>query len=105
MFNGRPHNHIAAVRAWYRAAYQNNFFPFPDLHHLKILHGHAPIAHVTRHTLVLPNTSRRRAIADRTDTPVHFRTVRRALSGEVVLSHHALEPFALRAANHIDVVA
>ena len=60
---------------------------------------------MTWHTLVLPNASRRRAIANRADTPMRFRTVRRSLPGEVMLLHHALEAFAFRAANHIDEIA
>src|SRR4029077_3346307 len=57
------------------------------------------------HSLVLPNASGRRAIANRADTPVRLRTVRRALPMEVVLLHHALKAFAFRAANYIDEVA
>src|SRR5689334_11243114 len=72
VFDGRSHDYIAAIRSWHSAAHQNNFVPFPHLHHLEILHCHASIAHVTWHTLVLPNASRRGAIADRTDAPVHF---------------------------------
>src|SRR5436190_4196488 len=105
MFNGRSHNHITAVRARHRAAHQNGFFRFAHLHDLKILHGHTPIAHVTGHTLVLPNASRRGTIANRADAPVRFRTVRRALPSEVVLLHHALKAFAFRAADYIDEVA
>src|SRR5436190_21434418 len=105
MFNGRSHNHITAVCAWHGAAYQNDFFGFAHLHHLKILHSHASITHVSGHTLVLPNAPRRGTIADRADATVRFRSVRRALPREVELFHHALETFAFRAANHIDEVA
>src|SRR5262245_41310643 len=105
MFNGRPHNHITAVRSWHSTAYQNNFFCFAHLHHLKILYRHTPIAHVPGHTLVLPNASRRGTIANRADAPVHFGTVRRSLPGEVMLLHHTLKTFAFRAPNHIDEVA
>ena len=55
--------------------------------------------------MVFPNTARRRTIADRTDAPMRFRTVCRALSVEVVLLHHALKSFSLRSSNHIDIVA
>jgi len=75
------------------------------LHDLKILHCHTPIAHVTGHTLVLPNASRRGTIANRADAPVRFRTVRRALPSKVVFLHHALKAFAFRAADYIDEVA
>src|SRR5215831_3859654 len=105
MFNGRSHDHIAAICSWHSAAHQNNFLRFPHLHYLEILHGHTPIAHMTWHTLVLPNASRRGAIADRTDAPVHFRTVRRSLSGKIVFLHHALESFAFRATNYIHEIA
>src|SRR5262245_29817613 len=105
MFNGRPHDHITAVRSWHRTTYQNDFFCFAHLHHLKILHGHTPIAHVTWHTLVLPNAAGCGAITNRTDASMHFRTVRRSLPGEVMLLHHALKAFAFGAANHIDEVA
>src|SRR4030095_17256327 len=94
MLNGRPDDHITAVRSWNRTAYQNDFFGFPHLHHLKILHGHASIAHVTGHTLVLPNAPRCRTIANRAYAPVRFGTVRRSLPGEVVLLHHALKTLA-----------
>src|SRR6266436_9665774 len=63
------------------------------------------MAHVTGHTLVLPNASRCRTITNRADAPVRFRTVRRALPSEVMLLHHALKTFAFRAPNHIDEVA
>src|SRR5262249_54840615 len=63
------------------------------------------IAHVTGHSLVLPNASRRGTIANRADAPMHHRTVRRALPGEVVLLHHALKTFAFRAPNHIHEIA
>src|SRR5436190_24402712 len=100
MFNGRSHDHVTAVRSRHSAAYQNNLFGFAHLHHLKILDCYTPIAHVTGHTLVFPNTSRRRAIADRADAAVRFRTVRRALPSEIVLLHHALKTLAFRTANH-----
>src|SRR5205814_5723031 len=61
--------------------------------------------HMTGHSLVFPNASRRRAIANSTDAPMRFRTVRGPLPVEVVLLHHALKTFAFRAANHIDEVA
>src|SRR5439155_27240585 len=97
--------HITGVHSLHSAAYYNDLLRFTHLHHLKILHSHAPIAHVTGHTLVFPNTSRRGTIADRADAPVHFRTVRRALPGEVVLLHETLKTLAFRAANHINEIA
>src|SRR5215469_6565787 len=105
MFNGRSHNHITAVRAWHRATYQNGFFCFAHLNDLKILHRYPLIAHVPGHSLVLPNAPRRRTIAACADATMHFRTVRRALSGKVVLLHHALETFAFGAANYTDEIA
>src|SRR5215470_15761706 len=60
---------------------------------------------MTGHSLVLPNTARSRTIADRANAPVCFRTVRRALSVEVVLLHHTLKSFSLGPADYIDIVA
>src|SRR5436309_709236 len=105
MFNGRPNDHIAAVRSRNCAADKNNVFILAHLHHLKVLHRHALVAEVTWHSLVLPNPSRRGTIADRTDAPVRLRTVRRALSMKVVLLHHSLKSFSLGSANHIHVIA
>src|ERR1043166_47903 len=104
MFNSRPDDHITAVRSRYSAAYQNNFYRLAHLHHLQVLHRHAPIAHVSGHTLILPDASRCRAIANRAYAPMHFRTMCGALSGEVVLFHYALETLAFWTANHIDEV-
>src|SRR6476646_4614053 len=59
---------------------------------------------MTGHSLVFPNASRRRTIANRTDAPVRLRTVRGTLPVEVVLLHHALKTFAFRAPNHIHEV-
>src|SRR5438128_9665484 len=101
MFNGRPNDHVPAIWPRHCAAHQNDFFSLAHLHHLKILHGHALITEVTWHSLVLPDASRRRAIADRANPPVRLRTVRRALAGEVMPLHHALKSFSLRPANHI----
>src|ERR1700757_386535 len=105
MLNGRPNDHIAVVRSRNCAADKNNVFILAYLHHLKVLHRHALVAEVTWHSLVLPNPSRRRTIADRTDAAVGLRTVRRALSMKVVLLHHALKSFSLGSANHIHVIA
>src|SRR5437667_12835045 len=105
MFNGRPNDHVAAVRSRNCAADKNDVFILAHLHHLEVLHRHALMPQMTWHSLVLPNPSRRRTIADRTDAPVRLRTVRRALSMKVVLLHHALKPFSLRPANHIHVIA
>src|SRR5438067_2076316 len=105
MFDGRPHDDVTAVGSRHRATYQNDFLRFAHLHDLKILHRYTSIAHVTRHTLIFPNAARRRAIADRADAPVRFRTVRRTLPSEIVLFHYALKTFAFRAANDIDEVA
>src|SRR6266480_5353223 len=105
MFNGRPNDHIAAVRSRNRAADKNNPFILAHLHHLEVLHRHALMPQMTWHSLVFPNPSRRRTIADRTDAPVRLRTVRRALSMKVVLLHHTLKSFSLGSANHIHVIA
>src|SRR5207244_11562296 len=105
MFNGRPNDHIAAVRSRNCAADKNNVFILAHLHDLEVLHRHALMPQMTWHSLVLPNPSRRRTIADRTDATVRLRTVRRALSMKVVLLHHTLKSFSLRSANHIHIVA
>src|SRR5215467_12276164 len=105
MFDSRPDDDVTAIRSRHSAAYQNNFFCLAHLHHLQVLDCHTSIAHVTRHSLVLPNASRCRAITHRTDAPVHFRTVSGALPGKIVFLHHALEPFAFRTADHINEVA
>src|SRR5215472_4653914 len=105
MFDGRPHDDVTAVRSRHRATYQNDFLRFTHLHDLKILHRDAPITHVNRHSLIFPNASRRRAIADCADAPMHLRSVRRTLPREVVLFHYALEPLAFGATNHIHEIA
>src|SRR5207249_9731143 len=104
MFNGRSNDHIAAVRSRNCAADKNDLFILAHLHHLKVLHRHPLVAEVTWHSLVLPNPSRRRTIADRTNAPVRLRTVRRALPMKVVLLHHTLKSFSLRSADYIDIV-
>src|SRR5262249_46186146 len=104
MFNGRPNDHITAVRARHCAADQNDFLSLAHLHHLKILHGHALVTEVTWHSLVLPDASRRRTIADCADAPMRFRTVRRTLAGKVMFLHHALKSFSLRAPDHVHII-
>src|SRR5205823_13548857 len=76
MFDGRPHDDVTAIGSRHRATYQDDFLHLAHLHDLKILHRHPAIAHMAWHTLVFPNASRRRTIADRTDAAVRFRTVR-----------------------------
>src|SRR6266480_3715078 len=98
-------NDIAAIRAWNRAADQNNFLGFAYLHDLKVLHGHPFIAHVTRHAHVFPNSPRSRTVTNRANAPVRFRPVRRSLSLKVVPFHHALESFAFRSADYVHIVA
>src|ERR1041385_7665991 len=99
MFKGGPNDHIAAVCPGHSATDQNDFFRFAHLHDLKILNSDALVTQVTWHSLVLPDAARRRTIADGADAPVRFRTVSRALPGEIVLLHHTLEAFSLRSAN------
>src|SRR5207247_3481867 len=101
MFNGRPNDHVAAVRSRNCAADKNNVFILAHLHHLEVLHGLALMPQMTWHSLVLPNPSRCRTIADRTDAPVRLRTVRRALSMKVVFLHHNLQSFSFLSANHL----
>src|SRR4051812_500509 len=103
--DGRTNHDIAAVRSRHRAADQNYFLGLADLHHLQVLHGHAFVAHVARHAHVLPDASRRGTITDGAIPPMRLRTVGRALAGEVVLLHYALEPFAFRAADHVHEIA
>src|SRR5262245_1610814 len=105
MLNGRPNDHVAAVRARYGATNQNNFFSLADLHHLEILHRHAIAAQVPWHSHVFPNAAWSRTIAHGADPPVRLRTMRGALSMEVMLLHHALKSFSFRPANHIHVIA
>ena len=68
-------------------------------------YGDAFVAKMTGHSHIFPNSSGSRSIADCARSPVCFRAVRSALSVKVVLLHHALEPFAFRTANHVDIVA
>src|SRR4029077_4928413 len=98
MFNGRSNDDVPTIWPRHCAAYQNDFFSLTHLHHLKILHCHALITKMTRHSLVFPNTTRRTTVADRADAAMRFRAVRRALSMEVVFLHHAFEPFVLGSA-------
>src|ERR1700751_4335649 len=105
MLNSWPNDHVTAVRSRHSAADQNDFFRFAHLHDLKVLDSHTLVTEMTWHSLVLPNASWRGTIADRTDTPVCFRTVRRALPMKVVLLHHTLKSFSFRSANHIHKVA
>ena len=101
----RPNDNVAAVRSRHRAADQNHFLRFAHLHDLQILHRHALVTHMTGHAHVFPNPAGSGTIADGAVAPMRLRTVRRALAGEVVLLHHALEAFALRSADHIDEIA
>src|SRR5205814_6366847 len=95
-FLDRRTNHdITAVRSRHCAADQNYFVRLAHLHHLEILHRHAFVAHVARHAHVLPNPSRRGTIATGAVPPLRLRTVGRALPGETVLLHPALEVLAL----------
>src|SRR3982750_4479789 len=80
--DGRTNHYIAPVRSRHRAANQNHFLGLAHLHHLQVLHGHALIAHVTRHAHVLPDASRRGTVTDGAVPPMRLRTVGRALSGE-----------------------
>src|SRR5690349_8908489 len=105
MFNGRPNNHVTAVCPRHSATDQNDFFRFAHLHDLKILNCHAFVPEVPWHSLVLPNASWCRTIADCADAPVCFRTVRRTLSMKIMLFHHPLKSFSFRSANHIHIVA
>src|SRR5438132_13317127 len=105
MFYGLAHDYITAIRSRHSATDQNDLFRFAHLHDLKILDCHTLVTEVTRHSLVLPDASWCRTIADRADAPVCFRTVRRALSMKIVLLHHALKSFSFRPANHIHIVA
>src|SRR5438045_2636492 len=73
LLDRRTNHDIAAIWSWHRAADQNHFLRFTNLHHLEILHGHAFVAHVTGHSHVLPNPSRRRTIADSAVPPVSLR--------------------------------
>src|SRR2546423_860946 len=98
-------NDIAAVRAPHRPANQNYFLGFTHLHHLEVLHRHPFVAHVTRHAHVLPDATRRGTIADGAVSAMRLRSVGRALAVEIVFFHHALEPFALRAADDVNPVA
>src|SRR5258707_4122281 len=105
IFERRPNDDVAPIRSWNGAADQNDFFSLAHLHDSQILHGHTFVAEMARHALVFPNTSWRRTIADCSDAPVRFRTVRCALSMKVVPLHHTLKPFPFRSANDIDIVA
>src|ERR1043166_2351912 len=105
MLNGWPDDHVTAVRSRHSAADQNNFFRLADLHDLKILNSDTLITKMTWHSLVFPNATWCRTIADGTDAAVRFRTMRRALPGKVMLLHHALKTFPLRSPDYIDVIA
>ncbi len=105
ILNRRPNDYVTAVASRHRTAHQNDFLRFAHLHDSQVLHGHTLVAQVAGHSHVLPNPARRGTIADRAVAAVRLRTVRRALSVEVVLLHHALEAFALRATDHIDEIA
>ena len=59
MLNGRPDDDVASIRARNSAADQKNFVCFSHLHDLKILHSHALIAQMARHSHVFPNPARR----------------------------------------------
>src|SRR6266403_2444941 len=82
--NRRTNDHIASIRSGNCTADQNHFFGFTHLHDLKILNGHALVAEVARHAQVFPNPSWSGTISDSAVTAVRLRTVRRALSVEVV---------------------
>src|SRR2546430_10597798 len=105
MFYGWAHDYITAIRSRHSATDQNDFFRFAHLHNLKILNCHTLVTEVTRHSLVLPDASWCRTIADCADAPVCFRTVRRALPVKIVLLHHALKSLSFRSPNHIHIVA
>ena len=53
------------------------------------------VAHVARHAHILPDAARGGTIADGAVASVRFRSMRCALSVEIVLLHHALKTFAL----------
>src|ERR1700730_6262023 len=57
------------------------------------------------HAHVFPNAPWRGPISDGAVATMRLGTVRRTLSVEVVLLHHALETFAFRSAGNIDKVA
>lgn len=59
---------------------------------------------MTRHFSALVNVSGSLAAADRTGTAVHHVTVGSGLALEVVAAHYALETFALRCADNIDLL-
>src|SRR5205085_3125461 len=61
-------------------------------------------AHVSVHALALENTTRVRTAADRAGAAERLvRTVRGAVSAEVVALHDALETLALARAGHVDL--
>src|SRR5215470_9861157 len=94
MLDRPPNNYVTTIWSRYRAADQNQFLRLAHLHHLKILHCHTPVAQVTGHPHVFPNASRRRAVAYGANAPMGLRSVRCALSGEVMLLHHTLKSLA-----------
>src|ERR1700732_182347 len=57
------------------------------------------------HAHVFPNTPWRGTISDGAVATVRLRSVRCALTVEVVFLHHALKTFALRSAGNIDKIA
>ena len=69
------------------------------------MHGHALVAHMTRHAHVFPDATWSGAVADGAVAAVRLGTMRCALALEIVLLHHALETFALGFADNVDPIA
>src|SRR6187401_347680 len=91
MLNCWPDDNVTTIRTRDRPADQNYLFFLADLHDLEILHCHAFVTHVSGHPHIFPNPTWGGTIADGAVPAVRFRTMGRALTGEIVLLHHALE--------------
>src|SRR6516165_963484 len=105
LFLRGAHDHEASIRPRNRTAYKDHIVIGPNLHDAQILHGHAFVTHVTRHSHVLPDSSRRRPVSDRSVSPMHFRTVSGWLARKPMLFYHTLKSLALGSPDHVDELA
>src|SRR5690606_30840284 len=102
-FGSRRNNHITASSAGNGTLDQQQIIFGVDLDDLQILDGRALGAHVARHLLALPDTTRSLVLADGARRAMRQRvTVRCILHAEMVTLDYALEALALGSAGHID---
>src|SRR6185369_4337515 len=76
-----------------------------DLRHAEVLDRDLIAAHPAAHAHALHDARRERRGADRAGSAVEHRAVSGPAAGEVVPLHDALEAFALRLADDVDVIA